>query len=208
MVQVLAALAYGEQCGYERAERSVSLAPDRRSRVEQQHVADRERQNWELIEARARELGEGEETALFAPFFDAFFSHTEPTDWVEAQAFHYIGDAMVSDFADLLAPKVDRVSAEIVRRALGDREAQETFALDELTRAMNEDPGVAERIRLYSQRIVGEAFTQTGRALEAVQGLRSLLESDEGTTTRFVIDLLERHRVRLDRLGIEYVDEE
>jgi hypothetical protein len=55
---------------------------------------------------------------------------------------------------------------------------------------------------------VGEAFTQTGRALEAVQGLRSLLESDEGTTTRFVIDLLERHRVRLDRLGIEYVDEE
>jgi hypothetical protein len=73
---------------------------------------------------------------------------------------------------------------------------------------MNEDPGVAERIRLYSQRIVGEAFTQTGRALEAVQGLRSLLESDEGTTTRFVIDLLERHRVRLDRLGIEYVDEE
>ena len=63
----------------------------------------------------------------------------------------------------------------------------------------------AERIRAYAQRIVGEAFTQTGRALDATEGLRNLLGgADAGK--RLVLSLLDRHRQRLDRLGIEPVD--
>jgi hypothetical protein len=205
VAEVLAALAYGERCGAQRSADSVKLAPDGRSRTEQQHVADRERQNWELIEARLRELADHELTEVFKPYFDAFFAHTEPLNWEEAQAFHYVGDALVSDFADLLVPVLDRVSAEIVRRALGDREGQETFALDELTRVMERDPGAGERIRGYIQRIVGEAFTQTSRALEATQGLRTLLGGEEGGK-RFILQLLDRHRVRIDRLGIEQVE--
>ena len=108
-------------------------------------MAGRERENHELITARVRELGGEERIEQFRPFFDAFFARTDPTDWVEAQAFHYVGDALVSDFADLLVRRVDRVSAEVVRRALGDREGQETFALDELTRAMAEDPATRNR---------------------------------------------------------------
>lgn len=207
VAQVLAALAYGERCGAARAEATVAMAPDRRSRLEQQSVAEREEQNWELIEARVRELGGEDEIERFRPYFDAFFARTEPRDWVEAQTFHYVGDAMVSDFADVLVPRVDRVSAEIVRRTLGDREDQETFALDELTKVLERDPGAADRIRRYAARIVGEAFTQTGRALDEVDGLRSLLEGGD-QTTKFVILLLDRHRVRLDRLGIEPVDDE
>jgi hypothetical protein len=205
VAEVLAALAYGELCAARRARETQTLAPDRHSRAEQQAVADRERGNWELIEARFRELGEDSLTDLFRPYFDAFFEHTEPKDWVEAQTFHYVGDALVSDFADALVPLLDRVSAEVVRRALGDREAQETFALDELTRAMERDPSLAERIRRYSQIIVGEAFTQTGRALEATQGLRALLGGEEAGK-RFILSLLDRHRQRLDRLGIEPVE--
>jgi hypothetical protein len=205
VAEVVAALAYGEQCGAARAREAVALAPDGRARTEQQHVANRERQNWELIDARLREMGEEELTERFKPFFDAFFEHTQPRDWIEAQTFHYVGDALVSDFADVLVPLLDRVSAEIVRRALGDREGQETFALDELTRAMREDPGVAERIRRYSQRIVGEAFTQTSRALGSTEGLRALLGGEEAGK-RFVLSLLDRHRQRLDRLGIDPVE--
>jgi hypothetical protein len=205
VAEVLAALAYGEQCGARRAQETVKLAPDRHSAAEQQAVADRERANWELIEARFRELGNDSLTELFRPFFDAFFEHTEPKDWVEAQVFHYVGDALVSDFADALVPLFDRVSAELVRRALGDREAQETFALDELTRALERDPSLAERIRRYAQLIVGEAFTQTGRALEATEGLRALLGGNEAGK-RFILSLLDRHRQRLDRLGIEPVE--
>jgi hypothetical protein len=205
VVEVLAALAYGEKCGATRAQHSVELAPDPRSRSEQQSVADRERENWELMEARLRELGEEELMAHFRPYFDAFFEHTEPTDWIEAQTFHYVGDALVSDFADVLAPLMDRVSGEIVRRTLGDREAQETFALDELTRAMQDDPANDERIREYAQRIVGEGFTQTGRALGATEGMRTLLGgADAGK--RLVLSLLDRHRQRLDRLGIEPIE--
>jgi hypothetical protein len=205
VAEVLAALAYGELRGAGRARESVSLAPDARSRTEQQHVADLEHANHELIDARLRELGEQELTERFRPYFDAFFDHTEPRDWVEAQTFHYVGDALVSDFADVLIPLLDRVSAEVVRRALRDREDQETFALDELTRAIRDDPAASERIRKFSQRVVGEAFTQTSRAIGATEGLRALLGGAEAGK-RFVIQMLDGHRQRLDRLGIEPVE--
>lgn len=206
VAEILAALAYGERCAAFRALAAVDLAPDAHARTEQHHVADRERQNWELIDARLRELGEESMALTFAPYFDAFFAHTEPADWVEAQTFHYVGDALVSDFADVLVPLVDRVSSEIVRRALGEREAQETFALDELTRAMAEDPSVRSRIRVYAQRIVGEGFTQTARAIEGTEGLRALLGGDEAGK-RLVLSILDRHRQRLDRLGIDPVED-
>src|SRR5437588_146803 len=61
VAEVLAALAYGERCGAQRARDTIELAPDGRSRTEQQHVAARERKNWELIEARLRALLGGEE---------------------------------------------------------------------------------------------------------------------------------------------------
>jgi len=205
VAEVLAAIAYGERCGARRAREIVGLAPDGRSREEQRHVADRERQNWELIEARLQELGDEGMTEIFQPYFDAFFEHTKPVDWMEAQTFHYVGDALVSDFADVLVPVLDRVSAEVVRRTLGDRESQEIFALDELTRAIRDDPAANERIRRYSQRIVGEAFTQTARALEATEGLRTLLGGEEAGK-RFILSLLDRHRQRLDRLGIDPVE--
>jgi len=205
VAEVLAAVAYGEQCGARRAQETVALAADGRTRQEQQHVADQERRNHELMEARLRELGGDGMSELFQPFFDAFFAHTEPSDWLEAQAFHYVGDAMVSDFADVLVPLLDPVSAEVVRHALGDREGLETFALDELTRAIRDDAAAAERIRRYTQRIVGEAVTQTARALDATEGLRSLLGGEEAGK-RFVLGMLDRHRQRLDRLGIEPVE--
>jgi tRNA-(MS[2]IO[6]A)-hydroxylase (MiaE)-like len=205
VAEVLAALAYGERCGARRSQETVALAPDAHSRAEQQHVADRERRNWQLIEARFRELGDEGLIDLFRPYFDAFFQHTEPGDWVEGQTFHYVGDALVSDFADALIPLLDPVSAEVVRRALGDRASLETFALDERERVMESDPASKERIRRYSQLIVGEAFTQTGRALEATNGLRTLLGGEEAGK-RFVLSLLDRHRQRVDRLGIEPVE--
>lgn len=205
VAEVLAALTCGERQGARRAEESVRFAPDNRSRIEQLRVAQRERENWELIEARLRELGDEAMIDRFRPFFETFFERTAPVDWVEAQTFHYIGDALVADLADVLVPLVDRVSGEIIRRALGDREDQEVFALDELTRIIQHDPSAAERIRRYAVRISGEALTQTARALEAAPGVRSLLGGDEGGK-RAVLHLLESHRERLDRLGIEPVD--
>ena len=205
--ELLAALAYGEQLGAERAQRSVDLAPDARAGREQQHIADLERRNWELVDARLHELKGEAYIDPVKPFFDAFFAQTEPADWVEAQTFHYVGDALVSDFADELVPLLDRVSGEVIRRALRDREDQEGFALDELKRVLADDPRLAERIADYARRIAGEALTQTSRALEATEGLRSLLGGSQAGK-RFVLTLLDGHRQRLDRLGVEPIESE
>ncbi len=204
VAELLAALTYGESLAAGRARGNVGFAPDERRRKEQQGVAGREERNARLVEARLSELGSAELATRFRPFFDAFFQRTEPTDWVEAQAWHYIGDALVSDFADVMVEVVDPVSAEIVRRSLGDRQEQETFALDELTRAIDGEAGIRERVAGYARRIVGEALTQTRRALERTRVLRDLL-GEEGEK-RLVLDLLERHRGRLDRLGIDRVE--
>lgn len=205
MTELLAALAYGELVAAERARDNARFAPDVRRAGAQAGVADRERRNHRLIEARLDEFGAGDMAERFHPFFDQFFAGTEPTDWVEAQAFHYVGDALVSDFADALVDVLDPVSAEIVRTTLGERESQESFALEELVRAMDDDPAQAERIAAYSRRIVGEALTQTRRALVQAARLREALGGDEGEK-HMVLSLLERHRARLDRLGIERVE--
>ena len=205
VAELLAALAYGEQVAAARARANAAFAPDQRRREAQLGIAEREERNWRLIEARMHEFATPDLTPRFQPFFDAFFAGTEPSDWTLAQAFHYVGDALVSDFADILVELLDPVSAEIIRRTLGEREWQESFALEELSRAMEEDPTQAERIAAYAKRIVGEAITQTRRALVQTTQLRSLLGGDEGEK-RMVLDLLERHRARLDRLGIERVE--
>ncbi len=205
VAELLAALAYGERLAAWRARENVGLAPDVRAREAQLHVAEVEERNFELIDARLAELGSADLESRFRPFLEAFFSRTGPDDWVEAQTFHYVGDALVADFAEELAGSLDPVSAEIVRRSLGEREDQASFALEELTRAMAADAGARERAAAYARRIAGEALTQTRKALDASPVLRGLLGGPDGEE-RVLLGLLERHRMRLDRAGIEPID--
>ena len=205
VVEILAALSYGERLAAARAERTVALAPDPRTRDAQEERAERERANARLIAARLAEVDGASEEEAFAPFFDAFFSRTEPADWLEAQAWHYIGDALVRDFADALEPVLDPVSAEVTRRVLADRDRPESFALDELARLLQDDPEATERVAAYARRVIGEALTHTRRALDRSDVIRDLLGDEEGEK-RMLLDLLQRHRARLDRLGIERVD--
>lgn len=205
MAQILAALSFGERLARRRAEQNVAMAPDSRTRRHQEHVAERERENASLLEARVEEVGSKELEEAFRPFLEAFFEHTDPADWLEAQTWHYVGDALVRDFADSLMPALDRVSAEVTRRALAERDEQESFALDEITRLVGEDPSAAERVAAYARRVIGEALTQTRRALNETGALRTLFGSDE-VEKRVLLNLLQRHRERLDRLGIDLVD--
>jgi hypothetical protein len=205
VAQILAALSLGERLARGRAERNVALAPDFRTRRHQEHVAERERENASLLEARLAEVGSKELEEAFRPFLEAFFEHTDPADWLEAQAWHYVGDALVRDFADILVPALDPVSAEVTRKALAERDEQESFALDEITRLVGDDPAAAERVAAYARRVIGEALTQTRRALNETGVLKSLLGSDEAEK-QVLLGLLQRHRERLDRLGIELVD--
>ena len=140
MARLLAALSYGERVAAGRARSNLQFAPNGRAREEQTRVAEREEENSRLMEARLAEVGSPAEVERFRPFFDAFFERTEPTDCIEAQTWHYVGDALVSDFGEGLMEVLDPVSTQIIRRTLGDRQDQESFALDELKRAMDDDP--------------------------------------------------------------------
>jgi hypothetical protein len=206
IARVVAALCYGERVAGFRAAEAAALAPDARGRQHQEQVAAKERHSAELLEYRLAEIGSPDQQDAFRPFFDAFFERTIPEDWVEAQTFHYVGDAMVRDFAEVLVPTLDPISAELVRSALSDRDGQEAFALDELTRRMEEEPAARERVAAYARRIIGEALTQTRRALDETDALGQLLGGAD-QEKRMLLEVLERHRVRLDRLGIESVDE-
>jgi hypothetical protein len=208
--RLLAALTYGERVAAERARANLRFAPNGRAIQEQGRVAEREEDNWRLMEARLAEVGSPEDAQRFQPFFDVFFERTQPRDWVEAQTWHYVGDALVSDFGEALVEVLDPVSAEIIRRTLGERQDQESFALDELKRAMGDgdgDPAVTERIAAFARKIAGEALTQTRQAMTETLVLRDLLGGDE-REKRMILQLLEGHRVRLDRLGVEPLEPE
>ena len=205
VAELLAALSYGERLAQQRADAAVGLAPDPQSRSLQARVAEREAENLSLLEARLGELSGPGLEERFRPFFEAFFDATEPSDWAEAQAFHYVGDALVADFAEVLLPVLDAVTAQVVRTSLCERDEQDAFALDQVTSAVRDDDGARERVATYVRRVAGEALTQTRRALDASDGIGSLLGGEEGEK-RVLLDLLDRHRRRLDRLGIEVVE--
>jgi hypothetical protein len=202
VARLLAALTYGQRQASARARDNLRFAPDGRAREEQARVAEREEENCGLMEARLVEIGSLEDAERFKPFFDSFFERTDPSDWLEAQTWHYVGDALVSDFAEVLIQVLDPVSAQIIRRTLGDRGDQEAFALDELKRAMEQDPEATERIAAFARKIAGEALTQTRQAMTATQVLFDLLGGTEAEKA-LVLKLLEGHRARLDRLGVE-----
>jgi hypothetical protein len=202
--RLLAALSYGERAAAHRARENLRFAPDGRAREEQTRVAEREEENSRLMEARLTEVGSPEDAEQFRPFFDSFFERTRPEDWIEAQTWHYVGDALVSEFGEALVDVLDPVSAWIIRRTLGDRQDQESFALDELKRAMDMDPRATERIAAFARRIAGEALTQTAAATTETLVLRDLLESDG--EKRMILKLLEGHRARMDRLGVDRLD--
>ena len=206
MARVVAALCYGERLAGRRAAEAAALAPDARGRSQQEQVGAKERHSADLLEYRLAEIGTPDLMDAFRPFFDAFFERTEPEGWIEVQTFHYVGDAMVRDFAEIVVPHLDPITAELVRSALSDRDAQEAFALDELTRGMKEDPEIHKRVTTYARRVIGEALTQTRRALDATGALTSLLGGPDGEKRMF-LEILERHRVRLDRLGIDSLDD-
>jgi hypothetical protein len=206
IAELMAALSVGERLAEQRARENVELAPDTTRAGRQRAVAERERHNADILEARVGELGSSELAPRFEPYFGAFMEHTAPADWVEAQTFHYIGDALVSDFADVLTPLLDPVSAELIRRTLADRADQDAFALDEITTDINERPEQRDRVAAYARRVIGEALTQTRRALDESEALRTILGGEEGEK-RLLLDMLDRHRARLDRLGIEPLEE-
>ena len=191
--EILAALAYGEQLGAERARHSVELAPDQRSRGLQQHIADLERQNWELVAARVRELDGEAFIDLVKPFFDV----------LQADGARRLGrSADVPLRGRCARVGLRRRAGSAARPGLGRgdppraaqvAESQESFALDELERVLRDRSAQrgSDRGLLAEDRRGGVDTDEPGA--RATQGLRTLL-GGSGAGKRFILTLLDSHR--------------
>ena len=63
------------------------------------------------------------------------------------------------------------------------------------------------RVADYARKVAGEALTHTRRALQATRVLATLMGGAEELEKRMVLDVLENHRARLDRLKIESIED-
>ena len=143
--------------------------------------------------------------AAFRAALDAFYRTTIAEDWLESQVFQFIGDTITTDFTEIIGARLDEETADAVRRALSDRSEQEAFALEQILQALSLDgDGAQERMRAFAGAMVGQALNTLREALETSDALEVVL--GEGGTKEVVLELLGRHRERLERLGLDTLE--
>lgn len=143
--------------------------------------------------------------AQFRAPLDFFYDAAPTTTWLDAQVFQYVGDAISTDFADLIGPHLDEKTAASVRDALAGRGAHEAFALEQILTVLGADPEAEERVAGVTAMIVGNALGRLREALLASDALAVVLGGEE-EVKELVLELLGRHRERLERMGLDRVD--
>lgn len=208
VAEVLGAIAHALLRVFQVAAHVTRTAPTLALREQQAEFAVEEFRRYQIIRRRLEDLTEipGEAIARFMGPLDAFYD-AAPTDaWLDAQVFHFAGDAITADFADLLAVHLDDKTAEAVRQALTGRSAHETFALDQIRQAMVAEPEeTAGRASAVTGRVVGEAMNRLRQAVLESDALATVL-GGEVAVKDLVLEILARHRERLERLGLDRVD--
>jgi len=148
-----------------------------------------------------------EAMATFRETVDAFYESARPDQWLEGQTFHFVGNSITTDFAEIVAGRLDEETAAAVRRALTDRGKQELFALHQISQAIERDGDEArQRIAHFAAHLVGEGLTRLRDALLASNTIEVVLGGPDDVKEA-VLELLGRHRERLERLGIESIDD-
>jgi len=161
------------------------------------------------LRARLDELAADPRASMdrFREAVDAFYEAAQPDRWLEAQAFHFVGNTITTDFAEIVSGRLDDETAASVREALTGRTEQEAFALEQIRAALDAE-GVAarERVAHYTAELVGAALNNFREALLASNTLEVVLGGPDDLK-EVVLELLGRHRERLERLEIEPIDD-
>lgn len=208
VAEVLGAIAYALLRVFQVAAHVTRTAPTLALRERQAEFAVEEYRRYRVIRRRLDAVVPvpGEAIARFRGPLDAFYDSAPSDAWLDAQVFHFIGDAITTDFAELLAVNLDDDSAGSVREALTGRSAHEAFALDQIRQAMVARPAeTAERAGSVTARVVGEALNRLREAVLDSDALATVL-GGEGAVKDLVLEILARHRERLERLGLDRVD--
>ena len=206
LVDLLAALAYGELSAFDRLVDDARMAPDLAGRVEMSAMAAVEFGHFRRLADRLTALGADPMAAMepFVAAIETYHSLTQPSTWLESVVKAYVGDGMAADFYREVAEFVDPSTHDLIDEVLSDAGRAE-FAVREVTTAIAEQPAVAGRLALWARRLVGEAISQTQHVLADRDALMVLLVSGAGDLTGIaglIGRITDRHEERMKALGL------
>ena len=212
VIDLLAAIGYGEMSAFERLAEDAKLAPT----LEDKHVlatfASAQIAKVEPICARLHELGADAFVVMegFRDGFDAFHAHTAPSDWWEGLIKAYVGDGLANDFYREIAAFLDADTRQLVLTTLEDN-GHAAFVVDRVKAGIDADPRLGGRLALWGRRLMGEALTQAQRVAADRDALSALLAGgvdmpglDLAAVGRMFARLTERHAERMAQLGLEH----
>ena len=207
VARIVGALAYALLRVFQLSAQAAGTAPTLALRERQAAFAVEEFERYRVLRKRLGTLTPDAEEAMsqFRGPLDAFFDAAPVGAWLDAQVFQYIGDAISTDFADLIAPHLDEKTASAVREGLSGRAAHEAFALEQILAVLGADPEAEARVTAVTGAIVGHALGGLRESLLTSDALAVVLGGEE-LVKDVVLELLGRHRERLERLGLDRVD--
>ena len=176
VIDLLGMLAFAELLAFDRMAADAKLAPDLRRRAMISERAAEQSNNFRRLADRLMVLGVDPEEAM-APFvgpLQDYHSQTDPSDWYEGLAKAYVGDSVADDFAREVAGLLDGPDRVLILDVLHDS-AHADFAAVELRVAITADPKLANRLSMWSRRLVGEGLSQALRVAADRPALATLL---------------------------------
>jgi hypothetical protein len=210
VVDLLAAIAYGEISAFERLAEDAKLAPTLEDKVAIASMATAEFAHVARLNERLSQLG-ADPFAAMAPFrgpIDRFHEYTAPGDWYEGLIKAYVGDGMANDFYREIAAYLDPDTRDLVLTSLEDS-GHAAFVVDRVRGAIAADPRLGGRLALWGRRLMGEALTQAQRVVADRDALTALLAGgvdrpglDLAAVGRMFTRITERHAARMSELGL------
>jgi hypothetical protein len=206
VVDLLAALAYGELSAFDRLAEDARMAPTLDARARMAGMAALELSHFTTLTARLTELGvvPSEAMAPFIAALERYHELTAPSTWLESVVKAYVGDGMAADFYSEVAEFVDPDTRQLIQSALSQGGRAE-FAVSEVHAAVAANPAASGRLALWARRIVGEAISQTQHVLADRDALMLLLmqdSSDFAGVAGLIARITRRHEERMASLGL------
>jgi hypothetical protein len=207
LVDLLAALAYGELSAFDRLASDARLAPTLAGRAALSQMAVLEFGHYRKLADRLSELGVDPFEAMvpFIAALDRFHELTTPSDWLEGLVKAYVGDGLGADFYREIAEFVDPDTRDLIIEVLADT-GSAAFTVREVRAAVAATPAVRGRLALWGRRLVGEALSQTQHVLAERDSLVTLMMGGSGGDIAGISALLTRitdnHTARMTDLGL------